>query len=169
MDSFPENLKRMVMINAFCHNKCVIVHHMFEMMQRVEEHLTNYGTPPIIAEDNSDSLVKQCSFRLCVKPNTPLSTTHKVKEVSVCIPMDAVQNRQQLTSKPSTIEIMLFDEENNGNGKTHPLMRGSDTIRFSTVAHVLLFLDKLAVDKRPPVTDQSQDFDDDDDLDDVDE
>ena len=71
------------------------------------------------------------------------------------IPMDAMGNRPEMDGVshdklPSTIEIMLFDDEGNGNGSTHPLMRGSDIFRFDTVAHLLIFLDKLAVYKRSP-------------------
>lgn len=160
MDCFTaDSMERMMTENFLCHSKCGMVNAVLMLTQLTREHLTNYDNVPKLAE--SSGMLKQFAFRLCVKSSAPLFSIHKVKEVSVSIPMDAMGNREidgvSMEKLPSTIEIMLFDEDGNGNGSTHPLMRGSDIFRFSTVAHLLLFLDRLAVDKRQPLTDPDQD------------
>lgn len=171
-DLLTDSLKQMTVSNLLCHRKCSMVHAVLNAARVTGEHLTNYEDVPKLADDTS-GLMKPFCFRLCVKPATPLFLTHNVKEVSVSIPMDAMGNRHidsiSTAKLPSTIEIMLFDADGKGNGSTHPLMDGSDISQFTNVARLLLFLDKLAVDERPPVTEGSHVSDEDDELRDLDE
>lgn len=155
MDSLADSMQTMILGNYLCHTKCKLVHTVLHTAQLAKQHLQDYETVPPLG--NSGGTMKPFCFRIGVKSTVPLRSTHKVVEVSVSIPMDAMGNRvgiddisANFSMLPNTIEIMLVDS----NGETvcsHPRM--SDIRRLGSVAELMLFLDKLANDTRSPSKD----------------
>lgn len=145
-------MQQLIIGNYLCHMKCKMVHSVLVVAQLARQHLQDYDTVPALGNGNG-MLLKPFCFRIGVKTTAPLCSTHKVVAVSVSIPMDAMGNRVEMDgvtadNLPDTIEIMLVDID----GKTvesHPLMV-SEIHRFGSVAELMLFLDKLANDKRSP-------------------
>ena len=119
---------------------------MVKVAHGTNQHLRGYDDIPVMESDDS-ALLKPFCFRIGVKKDVPLYALHGIAQVSISVPSDAMGNRVRdgvsAHNLPSTIEIALCNDAGDLS-YTHPLV--SDVKRFSDVASLLLFLDKLADD-----------------------
>lgn len=131
---------------------------MVKVAHATKEHLSGYKDIPDMKSDGG-ALLKPFCFRIGVKHDVPLYTVHGIAQVSISVPSDAMGNRLMddvsVHNLPSTIEIALCDDAGELSYK-HPLI--SDVKRFSDVASLLLFLDKLANDSTTERGDDEDDY-----------
>ena len=158
MTSVMNGMQDIILGHLLCHEKCKLVHLMVKVAHVTKQHLRGYEEIPVLEGDDG-ALLKPFCFRIGVKDDVPLYTLHGIAHVSISVPCDAMGNRfidgVSVHNLPSTIEIALC----NGAGELsykHPLV--SNVKRFSDVASLLLFLDKLANDSTTECGDDEDDY-----------
>ena len=88
-------------------------------------------------------------FRLRVPEKSDLWQTHRVRQVSVAVPPDAMGNREDEVDEanpPSAIEILLMDADM--NTVQHPLIR-ADVERFGSTEELAIGLCRLDKGESP--------------------
>ena len=151
-------MQDIILGHLLCHEKCKLVHLMVRVAHVTKQHLRGYEDIPVMESDDG-ALLKPFCFRIGVKHDVPLYTLYGIAQVSISVPSDAMGNRfmdgVSVHNLPSTIEIVLCNDAGELSYK-HPLI--SDVKRFSNVASLLLFLDKLANDSTNERGDEEDDY-----------